>query len=73
MITLLVLASGMGGTPVIQFMLAGFECLAVGTVVLRIMDAVRGPRLADLAAQRRERWEAAHSVLSSDGPERDDD
>jgi hypothetical protein len=72
MITLLVLASGAGITPMIRFMLAGFECLSVGAVVLRIIDAVRRPRLVDLAAQRRERWEAVHPVMS-DGPEQDDD
>jgi hypothetical protein len=73
MINLLVLASGASITPLIRFMLAGFEVLSVGAVVLRIMDAVRRPRLADLAAQRRERWEALHPVLSGDGAEQDDD
>jgi hypothetical protein len=73
MINLLVLASGAGITPLIRFMLAGFEVLTVGAVVLRITDAVRRPRLADLAAQRRERWEALHPVLSGDGPDQDDD
>jgi hypothetical protein len=73
MITLLVLASGATVTPLIRFMLAGFEVLSVGAIVLRIMDAVRGPRLADLAAQRRERWEAGHPVPSGDGADPDDD
>jgi hypothetical protein len=73
MITLLVLASGATVTPLIRFMLVGFECLSVGAIVLRIMDAVRRPRLADLAAQRRERWEAGHPVPSSDGADPDDD
>jgi hypothetical protein len=72
MLTLLVLASGASITPLIRFMLAGFEFLTVGAVVLRITDAVRRPRLADLAAQRRERWEAVHPV-SGDGAEQDDD
>jgi hypothetical protein len=73
MITLLVLAVGVNITPLIRFMLAGFEFLSVGAVVLRIVDAVRRPRLADLAAQRRERWDAAHPDQSSDGAEQDDD
>jgi hypothetical protein len=73
MITLLVLASGVGLTPMIRFMIAGFEILSVGVVVLRIMDAVRRPRLGDLAAQRRERWEASHPVLPGDAAEQDDD
>ena len=72
MLTLLVLASGASITPLIRFMLAGFEVLAVGAVILRITDAVRRPRLADLAAQRRERWEAVHPV-SGDRAEQDDD
>lgn len=73
MITLLLLASGVGLTPMIRFVIAGFEILSVGVVVLRIMDAVRGPRLADLAAQRRERWEAAHPDLPGERAEQDDD
>jgi hypothetical protein len=73
MITLIVLAIGINITPIIRLMLAGFEFLTVGAVVLRIMDAVRAPRLADLAAQRRERWEAVHPAPSSDGVEQDDD
>jgi hypothetical protein len=73
MITLLVLATGVSITPLIRFMIAGFECLTVGVVVLRIMDAVRRPRLVDLAAQRRERWEAVHPVQTGDGAEEDDD
>jgi hypothetical protein len=73
MITLLVLATGASITPLIRFMIAGFECLTIGVVVLRIMDAVRRPRLADLAAQRRERWEAVHPVQTGDGAEEDDD
>jgi hypothetical protein len=72
MLTLLVLASGSSITPLIRFMLAGFEFLTVGAVVLRITDAVRRPRLGDLAAQRRERWEAVHPA-SGDGAEQDDD
>jgi len=60
MFTLIVIASGTTITPLIRFMLAGFECLSLGAIVLRITDAFRAPRLADLAAQRRERWEAAH-------------
>jgi hypothetical protein len=54
-------------------MLAGFECLTIGAILLRVMDAFRGPRLADLAAQRRERWEAGHPVSSSDEADPDDD
>jgi hypothetical protein len=73
MITLLVSASGAKITPLIGFMLAGFECLSIGAIVLRITDAIRRPRLADLAAQRRERWEAGHPVLSSDAADLDDD
>jgi hypothetical protein len=73
MITFLVFASGAMITPVIRFMLVGFECLTIGAVVLRIMDAYRRPRLADLAAQRRERWEAGHPVPSSDEADPDDD
>lgn len=73
MFTLLVLASGGTVTPLIRFMLTGFECLTVGAVVLRIIDAIRRPRLADLAAQRRERWEAVHPVLPGDGADQDDD
>ncbi len=73
MITLLVFASGAKITPLIRFMLAGFECISVGAVVLRVLDAIRGPRLADLAAQRRERWEAVHPVLPGDEPAQDDD
>ncbi|TWF79563.1 hypothetical protein FHX44_115496 [Pseudonocardia hierapolitana] len=73
MITLLVTASGAKITPLIGFMITGFECLSLGAVVLRITDAIRRPRLADLAAQRRERWEAVHPVLAGDGVEQDDD
>jgi hypothetical protein len=73
MITLLVLATGTKITPIIRFMLAGFECISVGAVVLRITDAFRSPRLADLAAQRRERWEAAHPGRSSEEYDPDDD
>jgi hypothetical protein len=73
MITLLVFASGAMITPLIRFMLAGFEVLTIGAIVLRVMDAFRGPRLADLAAQRRERWEAGHPVPSSDDADPDDD
>jgi hypothetical protein len=71
--TLIVLASGTSITPLIRFMLAGFECLSLGAVVLRIADAIRAPRLADLAAQRRERWEAVHPAPAGDGTEQDDD
>jgi hypothetical protein len=73
MITLIVLASGAKITPLIRFMIAGFECLTVGAIVLRVIDALRRPRLADLAAQRRERWEAGHPEPSADGAEPDDD
>lgn len=73
MITLIVLASGAKITPLIRFMIAGFECLTVGAVVLRIIDVLRRPRLADLAAQRRERWEAGHPEPPGDGGEQDDD
>jgi hypothetical protein len=73
MFTLLVALSGTSVTPLIRFMLAGFECLSLGAVVLRVVDALRGPRLADLAAQRRERWEAAHAVPAGDGADPDDD
>jgi hypothetical protein len=73
MITLLVSAIGAKITPLIAFMLAGFECLSIGAVVLRITDAIRRPRLADLAAQRRERWEAVHPVRTGGGDEQDDD
>lgn len=73
MITLLVFASGAKITPLIRFMLAGFECLSIGAIVLRITEAIGRPRLADLAAQRRERWEAVHPVLPGDGGEQDDD
>ncbi|MGH8967013.1 MAG: hypothetical protein ACRDXB_17035 [Actinomycetes bacterium] len=73
MFTLIVLASGTTITPLIRFMLAGFEFLSVGAVVLRITDAIRGPRLADLAAQRRERWEAVHPDPAGDGADQDDD
>lgn len=73
MITLIVYALGVNITPVIRFMLAGFEFLTVGAIVLRIIDVIRRPRLADRAAERRERWEAGHPVLSSDGAEQDDD
>ncbi|HLU58169.1 MAG TPA: hypothetical protein VKZ81_22145 [Pseudonocardia sp.] len=72
MITLLVTASGAKITPLIGFMLAGFECLSMGAIILRVTDALRRPRLADLAAQRRERWEAGHPVLAG-GDELDDD
>jgi hypothetical protein len=73
MITMLVFASGAVVTPLIRLMLAGFECLTVGAILLRVTDAFRGPRLADLAAQRRERWEAGHPVPSSDETDPDDD
>lgn len=73
MFTLIVLASGTSITPLIRFMLAGFEFLSVGAVVLRITDAFRAPRLADLAAQRRERWEAVHREQAGDGVDPDDD
>jgi len=73
MIMLLVQSMGVDITPMIRFMLVGFESLSVGAVILRIMDAVRRPRLADLAAQRRERWEAAHAAPSGDAAEQDDD
>lgn len=73
MITMIILATGGKITPLIRFMLTGFEVLSVGAVVLRITDVIRRPRLADLAAQRRERWEAGHPVLSSDGADLDDD
>ena len=73
MLTLLVFASGATVTPLIRLMLAGFECLSIGAIVLRVTDAIRRPRLADLAAQRRERWEAFHPVLPGDGADPDDD
>jgi hypothetical protein len=73
MISLLVFASGAKITPLIRLMLAGFECLTVGAILLRIMEVIRRPRLADLAAQRRERWEAVHPSLTSDGVDQDDD
>jgi hypothetical protein len=73
MLTLLVLASGAKITPLIRFMLAGFECLTVGAVVLRVVDALLRPRLADLAAERRERWEAVHPVVAGEAAEQDDD
>jgi hypothetical protein len=72
MITMLVFASGAVITPLIRLMLAGFECLTIGAILLRVTDAFRGPRLADLAAQRRERWEAGHPA-SSDEADPDDD
>jgi hypothetical protein len=37
------------------------------------MDAIRRPRLADLAAQRRERWEAVHPIARGDDADQDDD
>ena len=73
MLTVLVFASGAKITPLIRFMLAGFESLTAGAVVLRILDAYLRPRLADLAAERRERWEAVHPVVAGDGGEPDDD
>jgi hypothetical protein len=73
MLTLLVFASGATVTPLIRFMLAGFECLSIGAIVLRITDAIRRPRLADLAAQRRERWEAVHPAVPADATDPDDD
>ncbi|TQM43540.1 hypothetical protein [Pseudonocardia cypriaca] len=73
MFTLLVFATGATVTPLIRLMLAGFECLTVGAIALRIIDAIRRPRLADLAAQRRERWEAVHPHLPGDGADPDDD
>jgi hypothetical protein len=73
MLTLLVFASGATVTPLIRFMLAGFECLSIGAIVLRITDAIRRPRLADLAAQRRERWEAVHPAVPGDATDPDDD
>ena len=73
MLTLIVFASGATVTPLIRFMLAGFECISFGAIVLRIVDAIRRPRLVDLAAQRRERWEAVHPVPAGDGADPDDD
>ncbi|GAA0906141.1 hypothetical protein [Pseudonocardia zijingensis] len=73
MFTLIVLASGVTITPLIRFMLAGFEMISVGTIVLRITDSLRAPRLADLAAQRRERWAAAHPVPVGEGDDLDED
>lgn len=73
MLTLLVFASGVAITPLVRLMLAGFECLTVGAIVLRVVDALRSPRLGDLAAERRERWEAVHPVVPGDGAEQDDD
>jgi hypothetical protein len=73
MIMLLVQALGVTITPVLRFMLTGFEFLSVGAIIVRITDVVGRPRLVDLAAQRRERWEADHAVSSDDPVDPDDD
>ncbi|OZM76476.1 hypothetical protein CFP66_40820 [Pseudonocardia sp. MH-G8] len=73
MIMLLAQSMGVDITPMIRFMFVCFEAFSVGVVVLRIVDAVRRPRLADLAAERRERWEAAYAAPSGHATELDDD
>jgi hypothetical protein len=55
MITLLL--SGYG-TPVTTLMIVSLCILAGAMIVVRIIEVSRAARWADVAAQRRERWEA---------------
>jgi hypothetical protein len=73
MITLIVWLSGVNITPLIRFMISAFECITGGAVLLRIVDRVRRPRLVDLAAQRREAWEAVHPAVGDAPDDSSDD